>query len=362
MVLTAILLGAFAMAATSTRWFAAFGGKLQGARLERARHSPQFDGTKFVNPVPTKLLVPGTTWEMIRHQLFGGEERVPRRPPPVATRTTADYATPPVSGLRATWIGHASALVEIDGHRLLTDPVWSERASPSTLVGPRRFHPPPLPIEALPPIDAVIISHDHFDHLDMATVQALAARGSRFAVPLGVGAHLEAWSIPVAQITELDWGEAVRVAELELVATPARHYSGRNPLRRDGMLWSSWVVKGPRHRIFFSGDSGYFDGFKAVGAAHGPFDLTLIKIGACDRTWQEIHMSPEEAVRVHLDLGGKFLLPVHWGTFNLAFHAWNAPAEEVVAAAAVRRVAIAVPRPGEWVEPSVPPPLEPWWR
>ena len=156
MVLTAILLGAFAMAATSTRWFAAFGGKLQGARLERARHSPQFDGTKFVNPVPTKLLVPGTTWEMIRHQLFGGEERVPRRPPPVATRTTADYATPPVSGLRATWIGHASALVEIDGHRLLTDPVWSERASPSTLVGPRRFHPPPLPIEALPPIDATV--------------------------------------------------------------------------------------------------------------------------------------------------------------------------------------------------------------
>jgi L-ascorbate metabolism protein UlaG (beta-lactamase superfamily) len=299
---------------------------------------------------------------MIRHQLFGGEERVPPRPLPVVARSAADYAAPPTSGLRATWIGHASTLVEIDGHRLLTDPVWSERASPSTLVGPRRFHPPPLPIAALPPIDVVIISHDHFDHLDMATVQALAGRGTRFAVPLGVGAHLEAWSIPAGQITELDWGESVRVGDLELLATPARHYSGRNPFRRDAMLWSSWVVKGPRHRLFFSGDSGYFDAFKAIGAAHGPFDLTLMKVGACDRTWQEIHMSPEEAVRAHVDLGGKLLLPVHWGTFQMAFHAWNAPAEEAVAAAAARGVAIAVPRPGQWVEASSPPPLEAWWR
>jgi L-ascorbate metabolism protein UlaG (beta-lactamase superfamily) len=357
-----LLLCAFAVAAGSTRWFASFGGKLEGGRLERARQSPRFDGAKFVNPVPTNLLVPGTWWEMIRHQVLGGEERVPRRPPQVVPRSAADYATPPVSGLRATWIGHASTLVEIDGHRILTDPIWSERASPSTIVGPRRFHPPPISIEALPPIDVVLISHDHFDHLDMATVQALAARGSRFAVPLGVGAHLEAWSIPAGQITELDWDESVRVGALELVATPARHYSGRNPLRRDAMLWSSWVVKGPRHRIFFSGDSGYFDGFQAIGAAHGPFDLTLVKIGACDRTWQDIHMSPEEAVRAHVDLGGKLLLPVHWGTFNLAFHAWNAPAEEVVVAAVASGASLAIPRPGQWFEPVAPPPLDPWWR
>jgi L-ascorbate metabolism protein UlaG (beta-lactamase superfamily) len=361
-VLATLVLGVLGVAASSTGWFATFGGKLEGARLERARHSPRFDGERFVNPVPTRMLVPGSTWEMIRHQLFGGEERVPLRPPPIVARSTADYATPPASGLRATWIGHASTLVEIDGHRLLTDPIWSERASPSTLVGPRRFAAAPIPLEALPPIDVVVVSHDHFDHLDMTTVQALAARGTRFVVPLGVGAHLEAWSIPAAQITELDWGESARVGALELTATPARHYSGRNPLRRDGTLWSSWVVKGPHHRVFFSGDSGYFDGFRAIGAAHGPFDLTLVKIGACDRTWQEIHMSPEEAVRVHEDVGGKLLLPVHWGTFNLAFHAWNAPAEEVVTAAVARGVAVAVPRPGQWVEPSVPPPLETWWR
>jgi L-ascorbate metabolism protein UlaG (beta-lactamase superfamily) len=350
------------MAVASTGWLASFGGKLEGARLERARRSPQFDGTRFVNSVPTALMQPGSTWEMLRHQLLGDEERVPRRALPVVPRSAADYATPPASGLRATWIGHASTLVELDGQRLLTDPVWSERCSPSTLLGPRRFHPPPIALEALPPIDVVIISHDHFDHLDMATVRALAARGTRFAVPLGVGAHLEAWSIPAGQITELDWGESVRVGGLELTATPARHYSGRNPLRRDGTLWASWVVKGPRHRIFFSGDTGYFDGFRAIGAAHGPFDLTLIKIGACDRTWQDIHLSPEEAVRAHRDLGGRLLLPVHWGTFNLAFHAWNAPPEEAVTAAAALGVDLVIPRPGQWFEAATPPPLDPWWR
>jgi L-ascorbate metabolism protein UlaG (beta-lactamase superfamily) len=362
LLLTLLLLVALVVGAASTGWLAAFGGKLQGARLERARRSPHFDGERFVNTVPTAMLEPGTTWEMIRHQLFGGEERVPGRPLPVVDRRASDYAVPPGSGLRVTWIGHASTLVELDGHRILTDPIWSARASPSTLLGPVRFHPPPLRLADLPFVDVVIISHDHFDHLDMATVKALAARGTRFAVPLGVGAHLESWSVPSAQISELDWGESVRVGALTLTATPARHYSGRNPLRRDATLWSSWVVKGPRHRLFFSGDSGYFDGFGAIGAAHGPFDLTLVKIGACDRTWQQIHMSPEEAVRTHVDLGGKLLVPVHWGTFNLAFHAWNAPADEALAAALNRGVAIAIPRPGQWVEPASPPRLETWWR
>lgn len=356
------LLVACAMAAASTGWFATFGGKPEGARLERVRRSPHFDGQRFVNPLPTHLLAPGSTWEMLRHQFFGREQRVPPRPPPVVRRRAADYATPPASGLRATWIGHASALVEIDGQRILTDPIWSERASPVAWAGPLRFHPPPLPLGELPPIDLVLISHDHFDHLDVATVQALAARGARFAVPLGVGAHLEAWSIPAAQVSELDWGESVRVGALEVVATPARHYSGRNPLRRDATLWASFAVKGPRHRLFFSGDTGYFDAFRAVGAEHGPFDLTLVKIGACDRTWQDIHLSPEEAVRAHLDLRGRLLLPVHWGTFNLAFHAWNAPPDEALAAATALGAAIAIPRPGEWVEPAAPPPLETWWR
>jgi len=349
-------------AGVSTSWFASFGGKVEGARLERARHSPNFRDGKFVNPLPTRMLVPGTFLDMVRHQLFGKEQRVPPSPPPVVRHAGADYATPPSSGLRATWIGHASTLVEIDGYRVLTDPIWSDRASPSTMVGPQRFHPPPLPIGDLPAIDAVIVSHDHYDHLDMATVRALAARGSRFVVPLGVGAHLEVWGVPADHVSELDWGESARVGGLTLTATPARHYSGRNPLRRDGTLWSSWVVVGPSHRFFFSGDSGYFDAFSTIGATYGPFDLALVKVGACDVTWQDIHMSPAEAVKVAQDVGSRLLLPVHWGTFNLAFHAWNAPADEALEAATASGVPIVVPRPGEWVDPAHPQPVETWWR
>lgn len=361
--IAAVVSGAvvLAVAALLAESWASFGGKLEGARLERARRSPQFHDGKFINPMPTRMLS-GTYGEMFERQFFGKEQRVPPRPIPVAVRTGADYATPPASGLRATWIGHASVLVEIDGARVLTDPIWSDRASPSRLAGPRRFHPPPIALEALPHIDAVVISHDHFDHLDMATVRALAARGARFAVPLGIGAHLESWGIPLAQIDELDWGESAKVAGLTLTSTPARHYSGRNPLRGNRTLWTSWVIQGPVHRVYFSGDTGYSDGFARIGERYGPFILTLLKIGASDPSWQEIHMSPEEAVRAHVDLRGQVMLPVHWGTFNLAYHDWNQPPEAAVAAAAQRGVTLVVPRPGQLVEPSAPPPFDPWWR
>ena len=365
----AILLGAAILALMgSTSWFKSFGARPAGARLERNRKSPHFEGGKFVNSVPTNMLAPGTLFAMLRHQFFGNEQRVPQRPIQIIARSSKDYERGPASGLRATWIGHASTLIEIDGRRVVTDPIWSQRCSPSTWVGPKRFHPPPLSHSELPPIDIAVISHDHFDHLDMATVEALAARGTRFAVPLGVGAHLEAWGVSAAQIIELDWNDTAEIAGLKVTATPARHYSGRNPFYRDNTLWASWVVKGATHRFFFSGDSGYFHGFKAIGAEHGPFDLTLIKIGACDVTWPDIHMTPEEAVQANADVRGKLLLPVHWGTFNLAFHAWNEPADRVLAAATSTGTSVVVPRPGEFVEPAQiatldgPRAVERWWR
>lgn len=358
------LVVAVVLAIASTSWLESFGAKPKGDRLERIRASPHHRDGTFQNLVPTNKLVPGTFWSMLRRQLFGDEERVPRRPIPVVARTAADYAAPPA--LRATWIGHATALIEIDGHRVLTDPIWSDRCSPSRWLGPKRFHAAPIALADLPAIEVVVISHDHYDHLDMATVKTLAARGSRFAVPLGIGAHLEAWGVPEAQISELDWYQSAAVGGLQITATPARHYSGRNPLRADVTLWASWVVKGPQHAFFFSGDSGYFDELQKIGAKLGPFDLALVKIGACDVTWQDIHMSPEEAVLTARDVRGKLLLPVHWGTFNLAFHAWNEPAERVVAAAKRDGVPLVVPRPGQLVEPtkvvedtSEP---DPWWR
>jgi len=207
-----------------------------------------------------------------------------------------------------------------------------------------------------------VISHDHYDHLDMETVKALARRGTLFLVPLGVGAHLAKWGVPASQFRELNWGEETSVGELTITATPARHFSGRGFADRDATLWCSWLIAGPRHRVFYSGDSGYFDGFRQIGAAHGPFDVTLMSLGSYGPTWPEIHMDPEEVVRAHAELGGGLLLPVHWGTFNLAFHDWNEPAARAAAEAGRLGVRIALPRPGELVEPSAPPPAQDWWR
>jgi len=361
LVLLLILAGIAAALLRSTEWLASLGGRVRGDRLERTRRSPQFADGKFRNPQKSRI-ANASLREMLRRQFFGPEQRQPMGPIPVVNRTTRDYATPPASGLRATWIGWASVLVEIDGRKILTDPIWSERCSPSTMVGPKRFHPPPISLRELPPIDAVVISHDHYDHLDMPTIRALGSRGTDFVVPLGVGAHLERWGVASHQIHELDWNESIDVKGLSITATPARHYSGRNPRHGNETLWASWVVRGPRHRIFFSGDSGYSEQFRRIGAEHGPFDLTLIKIGASDPTWSEIHMTPEEAVQTHVDVRGRVMLPVHWATFNLAFHAWREPADRAVAAATKAGVTLVVPKPGELVSPEeTPASREVWW-
>ena len=340
----------------------AFGAAPNGALLQRMQRSPHYRAGAFHNLEPTHKLEPGTFWSMLHHQFFGEEERVPKKPIRVESRNTRDYDDGPGSGLRATWIGHASVLIEIDRRRVLVDPVFGARCSPVDWAGPERFFAPPIALDALPSIDAVAISHDHYDHLDMDTVRFLGARGSHFFVPLGIGAHLRRWGIAESLIHNLDWYESAELKDLQLTATPARHYSGRGVLDADRALWASWSIAGPQHRVFFSGDSGYSAEFKRIGEQFGPFDLTLIKIGASDRTWRQIHMQPEEAVRTHQDVRGRFLLPVHWGTFNLAYHAWNEPAERLFVRAMEQGVAFAVPRPGAWVEPGVSEPRDPWWR
>lgn len=301
----------------------------------------------------------------MRRQLGGKEQRTPLHPPPVVALSREDFAIGPASGLRVTWLGHSTTLIEIDGHRVLVDPVFGDRVSPLQWIGPRRFHPPPLPLAELPSLDAVILTHDHYDHLDMEVIRFLANRTEERKPPivtaLGVGAHLERWGIETERITELDWNESTRVGELEITATPARHFSGRG-LRRNNTLWASWVIAGAKHRVFHTGDTGFFEAFRKIGAAHGPFDVNLVKIGAYDPEWPDIHLTPEDAVRMHQMLGGPLLIPIHWGTFNLAFHAWNEPPDRLVAAAQNAGVRIAIPRPGERIEPSAPPAVTTWWR
>ena len=352
--LTLAVLGA------ATAWVLAlpqFGDRAEGERLARMRANPLYREGAFVNPVPQAERTAADTWMLMQRQFGGDEVRVPPKPLPMRavaaiTLTTALSAAP---GLRAFWIGHASVYVEIDGLRLLVDPIFSEYASPFN-AGPRRFHPPPIALQDLPTIDAVLITHDHYDHLDMRTVQPLAARGTRFFVPLGIGAHLAAWGVPEAQITDLAWWQEATLRGVRIVSTPSRHYSGRGISDKTATLWTSWSVLGAKQRFYVSGDTGYSDHFAKIGERFGRFDMAFMKIGAYGpgRPWLDIHMTPEESVRGHVDLRARRMFPAHWGIFNLAFHEWNEPVRRVLAAAGANRVDLVTPLIGEWVDAESP--------
>jgi L-ascorbate metabolism protein UlaG (beta-lactamase superfamily) len=341
-----------------------FGASMEGARLQRALANPQYREGRFVNLEPETPTSTAAMLDYLVRQFSGDQVREPPAPLPVLhVDKTALSATPPDRGLRAFWIGHASTYVEIDGLRMLLDPVFAERVSPLP-VGPRRFHATPVALAELPRIDAVLISHDHYDHLDMEAVRHLAQRGARFFVPLGIGAHLERWGVPPAQVEELEWWQERTVGNVRIICTPTRHYSGRKPGTRSPTLWSSWSVLGPAHRFFYSGDTGYSPLFRDIGARFGPFDLAFIKIGAYGpgASWTDIHMPPEQAVQVHRDVRGRRMFPVHWSTFNLAYHDWDEPIRRTVDAAARDGVQVVTPRLGEWVDADRAFQSTRWWE
>ncbi|MFH2008743.1 MAG: MBL fold metallo-hydrolase [bacterium] len=322
------------------------------------QRSPNFKKGRFVNLFRIRRIrVVRALGKFLRARKY----RLPRTPIPVVKRTRADFTVPSPGGLRVTWINHSTMLVELDGRRFLTDPIWSRRAGPTSVLGTKRFFEPPIALPQLPPLDAVVISHDHYDHLDMATIRSLARTPTKFVVPLGVGAHLERWGVAAERIVELDWWERTSVRGVTLTATPARHGSGRSLVDRNATLWASWAMVGPRHRVFFSGDGGYSPSFSEIGRRLGPFDVTLMEIGAYDALWSDFHMGPEQSVQAHRELGGRLMLPSHWSTFSLAPHGWTEPAERLWAAARRHRVAVAIPRPGQSVDPTAPPAVTRWW-
>ena len=354
-----------AIGAVVLNFWPQFGGSLQGDRAARARASPQFRGGHFENVIPKTPMSNAVLWDILQRQVSGTEMRTPPPLcPPVVALAAEDYKGPPVPGLRAIWFGHASVFLEVDGVRVMTDPVFSDYASPFAGIGPKRFHPPPLALAALPKIDAVVISHDHYDHLDVQTVKHLAQAGTRFFVPLGIGAHLERWGVPAAQFTELDWWQSADINGVKLTSTPARHYSSRGLRDGNATLWTSWSIAGPSHKVYFSGDTGFGDHFREIGERLGPFDLSLLKIGSYGpgQGWRDIHMDPEEAVNAHVAVKARRMLPVHWATFNLAFHAWDEPIKRAVAAGGKQGIELVTPRLGEAVVAGTAFASASWWE
>ena len=341
------------------------GGKSKGRRLERMQASPLWAGNGFRNPTPMLpgLRDPNTPMPSLSEFLCGGERRVPPGPLP-SVSPLEDWARSPDSGLRATWLGHSTVLLEVDGVRVLTDPVWGPRASPTRFAGPRRFQPVPVPLRALPPLDAVLVSHDHYDHLDYPTIRELAQRDVPFVTSLGVGAHLEAWGVRPERIVELDWWESHPLPNtgLTVTAAPSQHFSGRGLKDRNATLWSSLVIRSQRHAVFFSGDTGLTTRYAQIRERLGPFDLVMLEVGAFHPAWGDIHLGPERALEALALLGGGPFLPVHWGTFSLAMHAWDQPAEVLLERAPQAGAQLLMPRLGEAVEPAHAEPVTPWWR
>lgn len=328
----------------------------KGEFLARNKQSPEWQGDRFDNPQAMYSALKGGIWQIFESR--PGEE--PTAPVPTVDSSAA-YRHAPASGLRVTWFGHSSLLLEIDGTNVVVDPFWSERTSPFAWLGPKRWYPPPVSIDHLPRVDVVVISHDHYDHLDRASVQALYARGARFVVPLGVASHLVGWGIPADRITQLDWWQEAKVGTLSIVSTPSRHASGRLSARSNQTLWTGYALIGPQHRVFYSGDTGMNDTFVDVGEKFGPFDVSLIESGQYDAQWPDWHLGPEQALLVHQEVKGRVLIPVHWGLIKLAHHAWTEPPERILAAAKCSHADVLIPKPGQAVEPTTHPVVPRWW-
>ena len=330
--------------------------------LKRAEKS----GERFLNPVPTQMGSPGMMLRLIPMYLRSREEKTPKVALGPFRTEAAAYKQAPASGLRVTWFGHSSLLLEMDEVKLLLDPVWDERASPVQWGGPKRFFAPTLALEELPALDAVVLSHDHYDHLGAGTVRRLAKLMPelRWIVPLGVGGLVSRMGVAVERVTELDWTESTTVGGLTVTALPARHFSGRGLLNRFQTLWCSYVLRSAWHGVYYGADSGLWDGFAEIGDVYGPFDLTMLEIGAFHPEWAAIHMGPDGAAEAFAALGGQgLLMPIHWGLFDLALHGWRQPIERITELADERGIRLWTPEPGRPTEVVAGEEVQSgWWR
>ncbi|MCG8321970.1 MAG: MBL fold metallo-hydrolase [Cytophagales bacterium] len=337
-----------------------FGAPPAGQHLEQLKKSQNYGSDQFKNLVTTEMNMSiGQMTGTMYQWLFEDNGKAPKKPLP--TRLAEPHQEDHDSITQVTWFGHSAILLEIDGKNLLIDPMFGPAAAPVSFLSKRFPYQQAIDLENLPEIDAIIISHDHYDHLDYPSIRYLKDKTNHFFVPLGVGSHLKEWGVEVSKINELDWWESFSFEGLALVATPARHFSGRKFNDRNKTLWASWVICGNKHKIFFSGDGGYFNGFKEIGTKYGPFDFTMIECGQYNENWAAIHMMPEQSVQAHLDVQGKVMMPIHWGAFSLSLHSWKEPVERLLKKAGEENVTACFPIIGQPLDIESPPATANYW-
>ena len=346
-------------------FYPSFGGDVSEERQARYTASLQFSEGKFIN---TKKEIPevasfskmlSISRKFFFEKVENGRPEKDLEVQKIDSTLIANYQGDP----RLIWFGHSAFLLQMDGKNILIDPMFGPVPAPHQWMGAKRFNLElPITIEALPKIDAVIISHDHYDHLDYASIKMLRNKVDAYFVPLGVGVHLEAWDIDSAKITEMDWWEETTYKEIRLACTPAQHFSGRKFTNGQSTLWSSWVIKTGSTALFFSGDSGYAPHFKHIGERYGPFDFAMMECGQYNKMWPDIHMFPEETAQAGVDVKAKALMPIHWGAFKLALHSWTDPIERVSKKASALQIPLVTPKIGEPILiEQLPKPNSTWW-
>jgi len=337
----------------------------QGSDLVRIKESNNFNSEKgmFVNIQPqiiSQEKKKGFDWQLIKDWFSPGIDRVPSANLPELKPDLAAF----VQGseqLQTIWLGHSSFLINMNGNIILVDPVFSQAASPIKSIV-KRFQKPVLALEELPDIDYILISHDHYDHLDMQSIKFFADKEVKFITPLGVGSHLKKWGVNESKITEKDWWQTADFASIKFIATPAHHFSGRNGINANSTLWASWVIQSQSHNVYFSGDSGYGAHFKDIGDKFGPFDVAFIESGQYNEKWQDVHMLPSEGVKAFKDLQAEKYFPIHWGMFELALHTWYDPIEQLYSFSKSENFELLTPKIGQLVNLAQPESNEMWWQ
>jgi len=339
-----------------------FGRKPTGQHFEEISKSPQHNGANFQNPGNVDVHMSFMNFmRMIAAFWNAPSNKKPSGSLPILHPRANTLGFEPDSVTMLTWFGHSAFLLEMGGKSILLDPMLGPAASPFTFFAKRFERELAVAIDSLPPIDAVILSHDHYDHLDYPSILALNEKVRAFYVPLGLGSHLRHWGVDSAKIHEMDWWEETEFEGLKFICTPSQHFSGRSTNDRLATLWSSWVIVGKQDKVFFSGDSGFFPGFKLIGEKYGPFDIALIECGQYNELWQEIHMLPEESAQAGVDLNAKQMMPIHWGMFDLSLHEWTEPVTRVSLAAASLNLPLVTPKIGERFSINEPGPNLQWW-